>query len=1125
MGNTRHFSAMASLRGFFVLISLLVGLLHPHSLEAGHLYGGAITWDCLGSGDYVFSLTLYRDCDAGAAPGSAQLDVKGHPSWSAISLVQDTAYDISPDCKTVGGGPAPIQCSSGGDGAIQLVVLSSSPVTLGGTPPPSGWTFSFSGSSRSPGPTNLVSPGGKGMSLRSTMYPMPGGTSPCSDHSPVFEEPPLTIRCADNLVHWSAGAVDPDSDSLSYEWAKPLGGMTGPTFDPPNDPVPMTFDGSYSYDTPFPGIQAGAGSGADRLDPRTGDLTLMNPSQGEFAHVVKVTAWRDGQRIAEVYREMGLVLTSCPGGTTTPKILPPFGGSFKDTFKTGQTLSFPIKAADNGQLQDGSDQSISLSVTGEAFGKNYSNAGTGCPNPPCATLSPVPPAASNDTAESTFEWDLVCDHLSSVGSGGAGRYKRYEFLVTASDDRCSVPGQTQRTVTVVVENEDPVPAPELNCVDIQGGDVHLSWTPPSGSHPTFDSYMIYRASAPDGPYSKLDSVFSKGTNDYIDAGAASGSDRYYFIRTRSGCLGKLMSAPSDTLQRLDLTVSDPNNGKAILSWNELSTSAQPPHASTGYYRIFKEHPIGTWTLIDSVPYGTTEYADTIMVCNDSLSYQIAIADHKRNCVSRSNVDGGTFSDVLAPSVPAIKKVSVDTNIGKATIDWGAVPESDAQGYLILQVIGGNEYVIDTVWGRKNTFYSYSGSNAPINSEHFAVASFDSCYSGTPPRPNTSTRGDVHNTMNLKGTKRPCDKTIELSWNNYQNWESGVDEYRVYYIGPGSSPVYVGRTEEGDTTMTHRNVPLNERVCYVIQAVSGNGRTSLSDKECFRIDFPERPDHHYLSSASVLPGNSGVEVRSQVDPAAEDLFFRLERLKGDTAFKEVKTVPWNGSASVTMQDLDVKPAEQSYSYRIVTLDSCRNEVLVSNTGHTVHLRAKATREPPVNVLQWTPYGEWDGQVAAYEIHRIDRKKGIDRMLEVVSPRRRSFEHKVDERVQEENGRYCYYVVAKESGNSFGGNDHARSNEACAFQEPYIHIPNAYIVGGTSESFKPVSGHVRKEGYRMRIYDRWGHKLFESRAPEEGWKGRGRDGDIVPEGAYVYHIEFLTSYGRRIERKGGVTLLHR
>ena len=1115
---------MPSLRGFFVTIALIAGLAFPRSLEAGHLYGGSITWDCLGSGDLVFKLTLYRDCDAGAAPGSAQLDVKGHPSWSAISLVQDSTYDLSPDCQNVAGGPSEIQCASGGEGAVQAVVLSSSPVTLGGTPPPSGWTFSFTGSSRSPDPTNLLSPGGKGMTLRSKMYATPGGIAPCSDHSPRFSEPPVTIQCAGSQVRWSAGAVDPDGDSLSYEWAKPLSGTSGPSFDPPTDPVPMTFDGSFSYDKPFPGIQAGTSSAADRLDPRTGDLALLNPSQGEFAHVVKVTAWRDGQRIAEVYREMGVVLTSCPGATTKPEIQAPFSGGFRDTFKTGQTISFPIKAVDGGQLQDGSDQTLALGVEGEAFGSNYNDPTAGCPDPPCATLSPTPPAASNDTAESSFQWELVCDHLSSAGPGGAGRYKRYEFLVTASDDRCPVPGRSQRTISVIVENEDPVPSPELNCVDVQGGDISLSWTPPTGAHPNFDSYMIYRASSPGGPYSKIDSIFSKSTDSYVDAGAANGPDRYYFIRTRSGCLGKLMSVPSDTLQRLDLNVSDPNNGKALLSWNELAGSDKPPNPGTGYYRIYKEYPMGTWSLIDSVPYGTSNYEDTIMVCNDSLSYRIEVADHQRNCISRSNIDGGTFSDVLAPSVPDIKRVSVDTSIGKATIDWGEVPEPDAQGYLILQVIGGNEYVIDTVWGKTNTSYSYSGSNAPVNSEHFAVASFDSCYSGTPPRPNTSIRGDVHNTMNLTGTEKTCEQAVELSWNSYRNWEGGVQEYRVYFLEQGASAVYVGRTD-GDTTMTHRNVPLNERFCYVVEAISGGGRRSLSDKECFQLDFPEPPTFNYLSSASVLPGNSGVEIRTRTDGGAEDLYFQLERYDGDTGFKKVKTQAWNGNAAFTMKDMEVDPAERSRSYRIVTLDSCKNEVAITNTGRTVHLKANATREPPVNVLQWTVYGDWDGDVAAYEIHRIDRKKGIDRKIDAVSPQRRSFEHEVDDRVQEERGRYCYYVLAQETGNTFGANAIARSNEACALQEPYIYIPNAYIVGGTSESFKAVTGHVREEGYRMRIYDRWGHKIFESRDPEEGWKGRDPKGDIVPEGAYVYHIEFRSSKGKRIERKGGVTLLRR
>lgn len=1103
-------------------IPVLFLLLLPSSLFAGHLYGGEITWECSG-GDQVFHLTLYRDCDGSAAPSSAQLEVYRHPSVNSISLTLDSVHDISPSCEEVPGSPSEIQCGSGGGGAVEAAVFSSSPINLTGTPPPDGWVFAWSGQTRSSGPSNLLNPASQGITVRSKMYGPPSGVSPCSDASPSFPEPPVTILCRDNQLHWSSGAIDADTDSLSYSWAEPLDEVSGVNYDPPNDPVSLPFTGGYAHDKPFPGIQAGTGTAADRLDPGTGQLTLMNPSQGEFNYVVKVTSWRDGQKIAEVYREVGLFIMDCAGNNTAPEILPPFAGSFSDTFQIGQTVSVPIRAVDEDDLQDGTEQTISLDLSSPAFGQNFNDPSVGCPYPPCATLSSAPTVQGTDTVSTQFTWDIECAHLSAPGNDGAGAYKTYVIPVTAKDDHCSVPGWSRRSIRITIENEDAVPSPELNCVSVQGNDVELTWTALSGSHPAFQGYVIYRSDQEGGLYTAIDTVTNLGTSTYTDGGGTGGTDAFYFIRTLSGCQGQLLAASSDTLQRIDLDVSDPNNGVAILEWNELSPSSGPPNNGTGQYRIYKEHPVGNWELIDSVPYGTTSYSDTIMVCSDSLTYRIGIPDHDRGCESLSNLDGGNFSDVIAPSVPEIDRVSVDTSVGKATIEWTASPEPDTEGYYILQIVGGSEIPIDTVWGRNNTSYLYDNSNASIIKENFAVVAFDSCYSGTPPRPNTSTRGDIHNTILLEGNKDRCSRRVQLNWNSYKNWDSGVKHYRIFFLESGSSPLYIGMTQEGDTSMWHGQVPVNKDICYVVQAVSNDGTTAISNKRCLFMDIPEPPDFHYLSTASALPGNEGIEVRSLVDPAAEDPRFRLERMSSDGSFEGLGTYQGTGGTGFSVQDTSVDPAEGPYTYRITALDSCGNEILSSNTGQSVHLRASATREPPVNVLQWTHYEGWEGNISAYEVHRIDRKKGVDQLVETLSPQRRSFEHNVSENVEEENGRYCYYVRAIESGNPRGQNEIARSNEACGDQEPYIWVPNAYIVGGTSRSFNAVTGHVRKEDFSLEIYDRWGKRLYRTEDPDEGWKGETDGGDRVPEGVYIYRFSFKTSYGKRIEKNGSVTLI--
>lgn len=92
---------------------------------------------------------------------------------------------------------------------------------------------------------------------------------------------------------------------------------------------------------------------------------------------------------------------------------------------------------------------------------------------------------------------------------------------------------------------------------------------------------------------------------------------------------------------------------------------------------------------------------------------------------------------------------------------------------------------------------------------------------------------------------------------------------------------------------------------------------------------------------------------------------------------------------------------------------------------------------------------------------------------------------------------------------------------------LYVPNAFTPDGNSlnDIFAP-SG-IQVYDYRMMIFDRWGEKIFESSAPNEGWDGKYR-GTLCKEGVYVYKIEFKAINGE-IKRRtqtmvGHVTLLH-
>src|SRR6218665_333361 len=96
------------MRKKLVLLTFLFALLFTKA-NASHLMGGEITWDCLGGGQYVFTMKLYRDCNGAAVSSVVALNVYNYPGLTSIPLNLVSQLDISPTCN--GAGPA-ISCAA-----------------------------------------------------------------------------------------------------------------------------------------------------------------------------------------------------------------------------------------------------------------------------------------------------------------------------------------------------------------------------------------------------------------------------------------------------------------------------------------------------------------------------------------------------------------------------------------------------------------------------------------------------------------------------------------------------------------------------------------------------------------------------------------------------------------------------------------------------------------------------------------------------------------------------------------------------------------------------------------------------------------------------------------------------
>lgn len=620
--------------------------------SATHYMGGEITWECLPNGNYRFILKLYRECYTQNGGSAATFGVTEQlyttvPGLPQITMTRISLLDMSPECNPDPAFQPKIFCpgllnGSANMGAMQEYYYTSETaypygVTLNGVPPAQGWEFSSRTCCRNPC-TNINNASSLGFRLRAYMYSINGqNANPCYDSSPVFAEMPKSIICSAHPVTYNYSAFDPDRDSLIYQWGQPLEENGSPI---------TNFNTGYSYTSPLPGLPHHPGNVAASLNSNTGEITFTSYTQGAFVVVVKITSYRCGQKISEVFREFQLVLTQ-GDQNIPPEIHAPFQDStgaytlFVDTVTAGDFVSFVIEGTDYDLMPDNSTpQTVNIFAQGSQFGAGYSDENSGCPYPPCAILTPPPTVSSQFSASTIFKWQTSCNHIY-YNAQCPSPVTTYNFLFRITDDYCPVPSFISKVVTIVVKSAGFLDAPEIRCVEtLDNGNVILHWVAPDNPDSTFNSYHIYYSINQNGPFQRIDSIFdiSTTTSEHLNA-LGNQQSGYYYIKSRSGCDGKYYSAPSQIVRNIYLT-------KEILPQNMIKLLWNPPaipaiQSNSDYYDIYKDNGTGNFSYLHSTL--NTSATDYIMN-NGEQKYRIQMTDSS-GCVSVSNVVNNIFQDI------------------------------------------------------------------------------------------------------------------------------------------------------------------------------------------------------------------------------------------------------------------------------------------------------------------------------------------------------------------------------------------------------------------------------------------------------------------------------------------------
>jgi gliding motility-associated-like protein len=289
-------------------------------LEARHIVGGEITYECKGGGIYEFTMKIYRDPFGGGAffddPAAIAIYRCGvstpcgslNPVNAYLTLnvpVQQVKEIENPTypCLTV---PPNIRVEEG----IYRFTVNLPPST-------ENYHIVYQRCCRNNTINNIYNPEDTGASFNVEITTL---AQQLCNSSPVFTGFPPTVICVGEPINFLHDATDPDGDQLVYSFCAPVKGggpilngpaVTGcngviptPPCPPPFPPVDYILP-TYSPTAPL------AGDPVVSIDPVTGLITGIPEVQGQFVVGVCVSEYRNGQLLSVIRRDFQFNVTSC----------------------------------------------------------------------------------------------------------------------------------------------------------------------------------------------------------------------------------------------------------------------------------------------------------------------------------------------------------------------------------------------------------------------------------------------------------------------------------------------------------------------------------------------------------------------------------------------------------------------------------------------------------------------------------------------------------------------------------------------------------------------------------------------------------------------------------------------
>lgn len=404
-------------------LSLIILMLASWCLQATHNRAGEITYRHIDGLTYELRITTYtRSCQFCADRCSLTINW-GDSSSTELSRVNGLS----------------VRCRAANDGVIidpANEIRKNIYIGQHTYQAPGIYTIWFEDPNRNAGINNIINSDLVPFYLESELFISP---SLGPNNSPILTNPPVDQGCKNRRFEHSAGAFDPDGDSLAYSLvpSKSTGGQD----------INTIYDPQYVQDSV-------------RISGDTGLFIWDLPRDlGQFNFAFKISEYRKNAqgryvRIGYIIRDFQVDIEDC--GNNPPKIDPlgPF------CVEAGERLNFDVTA------RDVDDDPVELS----AFGGPYE-----VPSPADSFGGKGPQPLTE-----SFRWDTECLHV---------RKKPYPITFKVEDDP---PDPTETSLSSFRTTDITViaPAPKNPSAQADNAAINLQWEPSICTDA--QGYTIYR---------------------------------------------------------------------------------------------------------------------------------------------------------------------------------------------------------------------------------------------------------------------------------------------------------------------------------------------------------------------------------------------------------------------------------------------------------------------------------------------------------------------------------------------------------------------------------------------------------------------------------------------------------